>query len=111
MGWLKGNKKYHLSTLSLISPSFQGGPTIFHKGNFLKHTPDLFFLNKGVINQIGCKIIRKPDKNWAGKGEGDPQCATIYCLPPKAQMCGVAGLDKHQLQQHTHLKTDKIYDK
>ena len=28
-----------LSTQSLISPSFQGGPTIFHKGNFLKHTP------------------------------------------------------------------------
>ena len=27
-----------LSTPSLISPSFQGGPTIFHKGNFLKHT-------------------------------------------------------------------------
>ena len=28
-----------LSTSSLISPSFQGGPTIFHEGNFLKHTP------------------------------------------------------------------------
>ena len=28
-----------LSTSSLISPSFQGGPTIFHKGKFLKHTP------------------------------------------------------------------------
>ena len=27
-----------LSTASLISPSFQGGPTICHRGNFLKHT-------------------------------------------------------------------------
>ena len=34
-----------LSTPSLISPSFQGGPTIFHKGNFLKHTP----LSKKII--------------------------------------------------------------
>ena len=31
--------KTSLLTSSLISPSFQGGPTIFHKGNFLKHTP------------------------------------------------------------------------
>ena len=23
---------------------------------------------------------------WAGRGEGDPQCATIYFCPPKAQM-------------------------
>ena len=28
--------KMFLSTPSLISPSFQGGPTFFHKGNFLK---------------------------------------------------------------------------
>ena len=32
------NKTY-LSTSSLIYPSLQDGPTIFHKGNFLKHTP------------------------------------------------------------------------
>ena len=31
--------KCFLSTSSLIAPSFQGGLTIFHKGNFLKHTP------------------------------------------------------------------------
>ena len=30
--------KMCLSTPSLISPSFLGGPTIFHKGNFLTHT-------------------------------------------------------------------------
>ena len=24
------------------------------------------------------KIKRKTDKNWAGRGEGEPQCATIY---------------------------------
>ena len=29
------------STSSLISPSFQGDPTIFHKGIFLKPTPDI----------------------------------------------------------------------
>ena len=34
-----------LLTPSLISPSFLGGPTIFHKGNFLKHTP---FTKKGI---------------------------------------------------------------
>ena len=28
-----------LSTSSLISPSFQSGPTTFHKGIFLKQTP------------------------------------------------------------------------
>ena len=28
-----------LLTLSLISPSFQGDPTIFHRGIFLKQTP------------------------------------------------------------------------
>ena len=31
----------HLSTSSLISPSFQGDPTIFHKGIFLKQTPHI----------------------------------------------------------------------
>ena len=30
-----------LSTSSLISPSFQGDPTIFHKGIFLKQTPHI----------------------------------------------------------------------
>ena len=40
----KGRVKYHpishnvLSTSSLISPSFQGDPTIFHKGIFFKKT-------------------------------------------------------------------------
>ena len=31
----------NLSTSSLISPSFQGDPTIFHKGIFLKQTPHI----------------------------------------------------------------------
>ena len=26
---------------------------------------------------------------WVGHGEGDPQCATIYCRPPKSQMLDV----------------------
>ena len=30
-----------LSTLSLISPSFQGDPTIFQKGIFLQQTPHI----------------------------------------------------------------------
>ena len=30
-----------LSTSSLISPSFQGDPTIFHRGIFLKQTPHI----------------------------------------------------------------------
>ena len=37
----------------------------------------------GKLNQIGCKIIRKTDKNWAGRAEGEMQCATINCCPPK----------------------------
>ena len=37
-----------LSTPSLISPSFQGGPINFQKGNFLKHTPfSKFYKIKG----------------------------------------------------------------
>ena len=33
--------KGNLLTSSPISPSFQGGPTIFHKGIFLKQTPHI----------------------------------------------------------------------
>ena len=36
-----------MSTSSPISPSFPGGPTIFHKGKFLKHTH--FIIYKGVM--------------------------------------------------------------
>ena len=36
---LKSKKKIYLSTPSPFSPSFQGGPTIFRKGKFLKHNP------------------------------------------------------------------------
>ena len=34
-------KKSVLSTSSLTIPSFQGDPTIFHKGIFLKQTPHI----------------------------------------------------------------------
>ena len=35
--------------------------------------------NKGKLNQRGCNLIRKREKKRAGRGEGEPQCATIYC--------------------------------
>ena len=35
---LSWKKNYNLSTSSLISPSFQSDPKIFHKGIFLKQT-------------------------------------------------------------------------
>ena len=38
-----------LSTLSQIFPSFQGDPTIFHRGIFLKQTPH--------IKNIGPKLV------------------------------------------------------
>ena len=41
----------------------------------------------GKLNQIGCKITR--DKKWGGRGEGEPQCATIYCCPPKLRRSGI----------------------
>ena len=41
----------------------------------------------GLINQIGWKRQRKTQKEW-GKGEGEPQCATIYCCPPNLPMSG-----------------------
>ena len=59
--------KDSLSTQSLISPSFQGGPTIFHKGNFLKHIPY-------IVSIIGCKIKKeRQKKGWEGEG-GAPMC-------------------------------------
>ena len=32
---------------------------------------------------------KKEREIWARRGEGEPQCAAIYCCPPKAQMSGV----------------------
>ena len=52
-----------LSTPSLISPSFQGGPTIFYKGNCLKqtriylHTPLRCLKDRAQAFQISFKGI------------------------------------------------------
>ena len=37
--------------------------------------------------------------------------AGLTALQGREQQRTDAGLDKHQLQRHTHLKTDKIHDK
>ena len=46
------------------------------------------FNQTGKLNQIGCKIKKKRQKE-AWKVEGEPQCATIYCCPPKLPSSGV----------------------
>ena len=42
----------------------------------------------GLLNQIGWKRQRKPKKR-GGRGEGEPQCAMIYCCPPKSRRSGI----------------------
>ena len=79
--------------LSLVVPQF------FIKGNS-SNTPILFVIAiprlRLVLSNIQPNRQAKP--NWVQNNkkerensgwEGEPQCATIYCCPPKAQMSGV----------------------
>ena len=75
VGSLRVYNMHHLRRLygtdlkpSLISSSFQSGPTIFHKCNFLKHTP----FSKNLFGLIASLQLRLMMSNIQPNGPAKP---------------------------------------